>query len=47
MAMRPPMPALTLSRRAKIILSLIVAVIVVIILATSLVGVYINFLWFG
>jgi uncharacterized membrane protein (UPF0182 family) len=45
--MRPPMPALTLSRRAKIILSVIVAVIVVIILATSLVGVYINFLWFG
>ena len=46
MAMRPPIPSLTLSRRAKIALIVVAAVIVLLILATSLVGVYVNWLWF-
>jgi uncharacterized membrane protein (UPF0182 family) len=46
-AMRPPIPSLSLSRRAKILLLVLAAVIVLFIVASSLVGVYINWLWFG
>jgi uncharacterized membrane protein (UPF0182 family) len=45
--MRPPMPSLMLSRRWKIALSLLGVLIVLLIVATSLTGVYINWLWFG
>jgi len=45
--MRPPLPSLTLSRRVKISLGVVVTVIVLLIIAASLVGVYINWLWFG
>jgi uncharacterized membrane protein (UPF0182 family) len=46
-AMRPPIPALALSRRAKIILSVIGILIVVLIIGNSLVGIYVDWLWFG
>jgi uncharacterized membrane protein (UPF0182 family) len=46
-AMRPPIPSLTLSRRAKIGLIVVAAIIVLFIIASSLVGVYVNWLWFG
>jgi uncharacterized protein len=45
--MRPPIPALTLSRRTKIILGVIGSLIVLLILLNSLVGIYINWQWFG
>jgi uncharacterized protein len=45
--MRPPLPVPTLSRRARIVLGVIVGLIVLIILIASLVGVYVNWLWFG
>ena len=47
MAMRPPIPSLALSRRAKISLAVIGTLIVVLIVLGSLVGVYVNWLWFG
>ena len=47
MAMRPPLPSLTLSRRVKISLAVVVTIIVLLIVAANLVGVYINWLWFG
>ncbi len=47
MAMRPPMPALHLSRRVKIVLLVLAAIIVALIVASSLVGVYVDWLWFG
>ena len=47
MAMRPPIPSLILSRRAKIALLVVAILIVLFILANSFVGVYINWLWFG
>ncbi|MBV9592625.1 MAG: UPF0182 family protein, partial [Actinobacteria bacterium] len=47
MAMRPPIPSLILSRRAKIILLTIAIIVVLLIVLSSLVGVYINWLWFG
>jgi uncharacterized protein len=46
-AMRPPLPSLTLSRRVKISLAVVVTIIVLLIVAANLVGVYINWLWFG
>jgi uncharacterized membrane protein (UPF0182 family) len=45
--MRPPIPSLVLSRRAKIALLVVAIVIVVFIIASSLVGLYIDWLWFG
>jgi len=45
--MRPPLPSLTLSRRVKISLGVVGTIIVLLIIAASLVGVYINWLWFG
>src|SRR5580704_8518480 len=45
--MRPPIPSLILSRRAKIGLLVVAVLIVLLIIASSLVGVYINWLWFG
>ncbi len=46
-AMRPPLPSFSLSRRAKISLGVVGTLIVVLIVLGSLVGVYINWLWFG
>jgi uncharacterized protein len=46
-AMRPPLPSFTLSRRVKIILAVVATIIVLLIIAANLVGVYINWLWFG
>jgi uncharacterized protein len=46
-AMRPPIPAFALSRRAKIILSVLAILIVVLIIGNSLVGIYVDWLWFG
>jgi len=45
--MRPPIPNLTLSRRWKIALAVIGILIVLLIIATSLTGIYVNWLWFG
>ena len=46
MAMRPPMPSMILSRRAKIALSVVAALVVLLIVLAQLSGVYINFLWY-
>lgn len=45
--MRPPIPSLTLSRRAKIALWTAAILILLIIALVQTTGVYINFLWFG
>ena len=47
MTMRPPIPSVALSRRWKIALSVVGILIVLLILATSLTGVFVNWLWFG
>ena len=47
MVMRPPMPSMRLSRRAKIAIAVAGALVVLLILAASLVNVYVNWLWFG
>lgn len=44
--MRPPMPSLTLSRRAKVAIWSVVTLIVIIVVLAQLTGVYINWLWF-
>ena len=46
MAMRPPMPAVILSRRAKIALSVAAVLIVLLVLVVKLSGTYIDLLWF-
>jgi uncharacterized membrane protein (UPF0182 family) len=46
-AMRPPMPSMILSRRAKIALGVVVGLIVLLIVLVKLSGIYINYLWFG
>jgi uncharacterized membrane protein (UPF0182 family) len=46
-AMRPPIPSLILSRRAKIALLVVAVLIVLFIIANVFVGVYINWLWYG
>jgi uncharacterized membrane protein (UPF0182 family) len=45
--MRPPIPSFALSRRWKIALSVVAILIVLLIVATSLTGVFVNWLWFG
>jgi uncharacterized protein len=45
-AMRPPLPSFRVSRRARIALWTVAAIIVLIIALIQLSGVYINFLWF-
>ena len=47
MAMRPPLPSLNLSRRTKIALSVVAALIVLLVVLVKLTGVYIDWLWFG
>lgn len=47
MAMRPPMPSVMLSRRAKIALSVVGALIVLMVVLVKLAGTYVNYLWFG
>jgi hypothetical protein len=44
--MRPPIPSVTLSRRAKIALWTVAILVALIIALVQLTGVYINFLWF-
>ncbi len=44
--MRPPMPSMLLSRRTKILLSVVAILIVLIVVLLKLSGVYVNFLWF-
>jgi uncharacterized protein len=46
-AMRPPIPNITLSRRAKVALWTIGVLIVVLIALVQATGVYVNWLWFG
>ena len=46
MAMRPPIPNIALSRRAKIALWTVAILIMLIVALVQLTGVYINFLWF-
>ncbi|WP_234971369.1 UPF0182 family membrane protein [Jatrophihabitans endophyticus] len=45
--MRPPIPNVMLSRRAKIALSVVAALIVLLVLVVKLSGTYIDYLWFG
>src|SRR4051794_13133391 len=45
--MRPPIPSITLSRRAKVALWTIGVLIVVLIALVQATGVYVNWLWFG
>ena len=47
MAMRPPIPNIALSRRAKIALGVAGSLFVLLAILGSLVGVYIDWLWFG
>ena len=47
MAMRPPIPNITLSRRAKVALWTLGVLIVLVIALVQATGVYINWLWFG
>jgi uncharacterized membrane protein (UPF0182 family) len=42
-----PMPAMILSRRAKIALSVVGIIVVLLIVLVKLSGVYVNYLWFG
>ncbi|MGI8677569.1 MAG: UPF0182 family membrane protein [Jatrophihabitans sp.] len=45
--MRPPMPSVVISRRTKIALSVVGALIVLLVLLFKLSGTYVNYLWFG
>src|SRR5438270_129520 len=45
--MRPPIPPIMISRRAKILVGVVVGLIALIVIAVKLTGVYINWLWFG
>ncbi len=47
MTMRPSMPSMLVSRRAKIVLAVVAVLIVLLILLVQFSGVYINYLWFG
>ena len=47
MAMRPPIPSLALPRRWKIALAVVGILVVLLILASSFTGVYVNWLWYG
>jgi uncharacterized membrane protein (UPF0182 family) len=42
-----PMPSVTLSRRAKIVLGVVAILIVLIVIALKFTGVYVDWLWFG
>jgi uncharacterized membrane protein (UPF0182 family) len=45
--MRPPIPSFALSRRARVALITVGVIILLLILGSSFVGVYVNWLWFG
>ena len=47
MAMRPEMPSLRVSRRGKIVIGVLIALLVIISLLGSAVNFYVNWLWFG
>ena len=47
MAMRPEMPSIRISRRGKILIGVLIAIIVLLSVLGSLVNVYTNWLWFG
>jgi hypothetical protein len=44
--MRPPLPSVLLSRRAKIALATVAVIVVVLIVLVQLSGIYINYLWY-
>jgi uncharacterized protein len=46
-AMRPSLPVPTLSRRAKIIIGVVVLLVLVLSVLGSLVRLYVDWLWFG
>src|SRR5437763_257660 len=46
-AMRPEMPSIRLSRRGKIVIGVLVALVVLLSILGSLVQVYTNWLWYG
>src|SRR5581483_10198179 len=46
-SMRPPLPAMLLSRRAKIVLAVVAIIIVLLVVLVQASGVYINYLWYG
>ncbi|WP_375477214.1 UPF0182 family protein [uncultured Jatrophihabitans sp.] len=45
--MRPSIPSVILSRRAKIVLSVVAIIVVLLILLVKFAGVYVNFLWYS
>ena len=47
MAMRPPLPVPSISRRAKIIIGVVVLLVVILSVLGSLVRLYVDWLWFG
>ena len=47
MAMRPPLPVPAISRRAKIIIGVVVLLVVILSVLGSLVRLYVDWLWFG
>ena len=47
MAMRPEMPSIRISRRGKLLIGVLAAIIVLLSVLGSLVSVYTNWLWFG
>ena len=47
MAMRPEMPSIRVSRRGKIVIGVLVALLVIVSLLGSLTSIYTNWLWFG
>ena len=47
MATRPPMPSMRLTRRSKIALGAVGVVVVLVVLASSLSGYYLDYQWFG
>jgi uncharacterized protein len=46
-AMRPEMPSIRISRRGKILIGVLVAIIVLLSVLGSLVSIYVNWMWFG
>jgi uncharacterized protein len=46
-AMRPEMPSIRISRRGKILIGVLIAIIVLLSVLGSLVSIYVNWMWFG
>ena len=47
MAMRPPLPSIRVSKKARIALWTVAIIIILVVALIQLSGVYINFMWFG